>query len=183
MSIKEFPHLWKSFVTGKYCIIMLNGLWTVDRVIQEKTKQFTHNSDVVCHIDSAIEVSNYVGRSDGKRGLWKTGKMEARWTVVMCFVSRCLWVHLTLCVCVLDMRERCTRLSWVITRVVKDLWCWRTPSWRRCYSTWRRTWSLFWVQKSPVSKQSRQMTALNRSKIILGSSKMSMSLQYVMTDV
>ncbi|XP_056598545.1 synovial sarcoma, X breakpoint 2 interacting protein a isoform X1 [Triplophysa dalaica] len=25
-----------------------------------------------------IEVSNYVGRSDGKRGLWKTGKMEAR---------------------------------------------------------------------------------------------------------
>nr|XP_055057451.1 afadin- and alpha-actinin-binding protein-like isoform X3 [Misgurnus anguillicaudatus] len=26
----------------------------------------------------AIEVSNYVGRSDGKRGLWKTGKMEAR---------------------------------------------------------------------------------------------------------
>uniref|UniRef100_A0AAY4E4Y5 Uncharacterized protein n=1 Tax=Denticeps clupeoides TaxID=299321 RepID=A0AAY4E4Y5_9TELE len=26
----------------------------------------------------AIEVSNPVGRSDGKRGLWKTGKMEAR---------------------------------------------------------------------------------------------------------
>ncbi|XP_067218400.1 synovial sarcoma, X breakpoint 2 interacting protein a isoform X1 [Chanodichthys erythropterus] len=26
----------------------------------------------------AIEVSNYVGRSDGKRSLWKTGKMEAR---------------------------------------------------------------------------------------------------------
>ncbi|XP_009294831.2 synovial sarcoma, X breakpoint 2 interacting protein a isoform X2 [Danio rerio] len=26
----------------------------------------------------SIEVSNYVGRSDGKRGLWKTGKMEAR---------------------------------------------------------------------------------------------------------
>ncbi|KAK7158448.1 hypothetical protein R3I94_004920 [Phoxinus phoxinus] len=26
----------------------------------------------------AIEVSNYVGRSDGRRGLWKTGKMEAR---------------------------------------------------------------------------------------------------------
>uniref|UniRef100_A0A8C2FN75 Synovial sarcoma, X breakpoint 2 interacting protein a n=1 Tax=Cyprinus carpio TaxID=7962 RepID=A0A8C2FN75_CYPCA len=26
----------------------------------------------------SIEISNHVGRSDGKRGLWKTGKMEAR---------------------------------------------------------------------------------------------------------
>ncbi|XP_016103087.1 afadin- and alpha-actinin-binding protein-like [Sinocyclocheilus grahami] len=26
----------------------------------------------------SIEISNYVGRSDGKRGLWKTSKMEAR---------------------------------------------------------------------------------------------------------
>ncbi|XP_050951332.1 synovial sarcoma, X breakpoint 2 interacting protein a isoform X1 [Labeo rohita] len=26
----------------------------------------------------SIEMSNYLGRSDGKRGLWKTGKMEAR---------------------------------------------------------------------------------------------------------
>uniref|UniRef100_A0A673HCS0 Afadin- and alpha-actinin-binding protein-like n=1 Tax=Sinocyclocheilus rhinocerous TaxID=307959 RepID=A0A673HCS0_9TELE len=34
---------------------------------------------ILClHLCSAIEISNHVGRSDGKRGLWKTGKMEAR---------------------------------------------------------------------------------------------------------
>lgn len=104
--------------------------------------------------------------ASGRPARWRPGKLSSS----VSYASRCLrerWVNEILaCLCALDMKERCTRLSWAITRAVKDLWCWRTLSWRRCCSTWRRTWSQFWVQRNPVSKQSRQRTALNRSKVL-----------------
>lgn len=77
----------------------------------------------------------------------------------------CLLQCKTCALVLLGTRVRCTGLCWVTMRRGRGLWCWRTQSLKKSFSTWRRTWSPFWVQRNSVSKWSQQMTAWSRSEV------------------
>lgn len=57
------------------------------------------------HVCVAIDVVNCVSRSDGKRGMWKTSRMEARYHIMLIechFNTEVSYVGLTsLCMCVI----------------------------------------------------------------------------------